>query len=469
METFTLGEEKIRPGQYARITDAGATIPGLPSGIVAAIFRSSWGPLGVPQIIGTSRMIEQTYGTGGTTSVLTRAARRARSLVALRAGTGGVKATFTLQDTTGVPINVVRLDAKHAGIRGNAFRVTKRTSLTDATKEEFLLFEGTTLLESFSYTPTADEPQALTDAINANSSYLDATRLALGTGIVADSSLAALATGTDPTVDGAAYGAALDAIESQTWNVLAVDSVDPVIHTTIETFIDRVRNEGKRVMAVVGEPTSVTKATRQTNAKAINHRGVVYVGHGYKIGDTVVQGFEAAARVAGMVAASELTDSLTNTVIDEATDVSEALSNADIEAMIQAGVVTFGRNALGQIVVEYGITSLTTLGADEDAGWKKIRRVRTRDLLMMQMAADAEPLRGKVSNSEAGRALVLARYQGTIDRFISRGALLPGGKVTLDPANPPVGDSAWFIVAVDDLDSIEKTYSTFEFRFSPAA
>ena len=27
-----------------------------------------------------------------------------------------------------------------------------------------------------------------------------------------------------------------------------------------------------------------------------------------------------------------------------------------------------------------------------------------------------------------------------------------------DPQNPPAGDSAWFIIAVDDIDSIEKSY-----------
>ena len=44
--------------------------------------------------------------------------------------------------------------------------------------------------------------------------------------------------------------------------------------------------------------------------------------------------------------------------------------------------------------------------------------------------------------------------------------LIPGGTVTEDANNPATGDSAWFIVAVDDLDSIETIYLTFRFRFA---
>ena len=46
------------------------------------------------------------------------------------------------------------------------------------------------------------------------------------------------------------------------------------------------------------------------------------------------------------------------------------------------------------------------------------------------------------------------------------GALLQGS-IFEDPNNPPVGDSAWFVVQVDDLDSAEKVYITFQFRFAP--
>ena len=37
-----------------------------------------------------------------------------------------------------------------------------------------------------------------------------------------------------------------------------------------------------------------------------------------------------------------------------------------------------------------------------------------------------------------------------------------------DESNPAEGDSAWFVIAVDDLDSLETIYLTFGFEFAPS-
>ena len=49
--------------------------------------------------------------------------------------------------------------------------------------------------------------------------------------------------------------------------------------------------------------------------------------------------------------------------------------------------------------------------------------------------------------------------------MIAEGKLLAGA-VYEDPANPAKGDSAWFVIDVYDLDSIEKVYITYKFHFS---
>ena len=48
----------------------------------------------------------------------------------------------------------------------------------------------------------------------------------------------------------------------------------------------------------------------------------------------------------------------------------------------------------------------------------------------------------------------------------SEGKLLDGYTVELDSANPPEGDSAWFIIQADDIDSLEKAYFVYGFRYS---
>ena len=35
-----------------------------------------------------------------------------------------------------------------------------------------------------------------------------------------------------------------------------------------------------------------------------------------------------------------------------------------------------------------------------------------------------------------------------------------------DETNPPQGDSAWFVIEVDDIDSVEFIYLAYRFRYA---
>lgn len=467
---FQVGEQKVRPGVYVRVTNIGEPPEAIvPQGIVAALFRASWGPLGEVTYLESADAVTNTYGVDGTIDTALEAFRGGcRRVVAYRLGSGGQKAAVNLQDSEGA--NVVTLTAKYEGARGNNFSVSVRDSLVDDTKRELLLYEGATLRQTITFAKGSGEPQALVDAIAAsNSPYITAVKSADGSGMLAPTTQLPLTGGEDPTVNGESYSAGLSAIEAIDWNVLCVDAEDPVTHAVVQTYIDRVRNEGKRVLGVVGEPTSVPLATRLANARAFNDPAIIYVANGFKGSDGVTrEGYKAAARVAGMVAAAQITESLTHYVVRGATELVGALTNAEIEQAINSGALVFTMSAQKQVHIEYGINTFITVTADMDAGWKKIRRVRTRDNLMDRIAATWDPLIGKINNSPDGRATLIAAAQGIINRMIAEGALLQGS-IFEDPNNPPVGDSAWFVVQVDDLDSAEKVYITFQFRFAPPA
>lgn len=467
---FQVGEQKVRPGVYVRVTNIGEPPEAIvPQGIVAALFRASWGPLGEVVYLENADAVIGVFGSTGTVDTALEAFRGGcRRVVAYRLGTGGGKALLNLQDAEST--NVVKIEAKYEGVRGNDFVVTVRDSLTDATKRELLLYEGTTLRQTIPFAKGSGEPQALVDAIAAsNSPYITATKIADGSGTLATVTQQPLTGGQDPTVNGESYSAGLSAIEAIDWNVLAVDTDDTATHTLAQAYIDRVRNEGKRVLGVVGEPTSVPLATRLANARAFNDPAIIYVANGFKGSDGVTrEGYKAAARVAGMVAAAQITESLTHYVVRGATELAGVLTNAEIEQAINSGALVFTMSAQKQVHIEYGINTFITVTADMDAGWKKIRRVRTRDNLMDRIAATWDPLIGKINNSPDGRATLIAAAQGIINRMIAEGALLQG-TIFEDPNNPPRGDSAWFVVQVDDLDSAEKVYITFQFRFSPTA
>jgi hypothetical protein len=467
---FQVGEQKIRPGVYIRVTSLDEPLEAIvPRGVVAALFRASWGPLGEVTYLESADAVTNTYGVDGTIDTALEAFRGGcRRVAAYRLGSGGQKAAVNLQDSEGA--NVVALTAKYEGARGNNFSVSVRDSLVDDTKRELLLYEGATLRQTITFAKGSGEPQALVDAIAAsNSPYITAVKSADGSGVLAAVTQQPLTGGADPTVNGESYSAGLVAIEAIDWNVLAVDSEDPVTHAVVQTYIDRVRNEGKRVLAVVGEPTSVPLATRLANARAFNDPAIIYVANGFKGSDGVTrEGYKAAARVAGMVAAAQITESLTHYVVRGATELIGALTNAEIEQAIQSGALVFTMSAQKQVQIEYGINTFVTPTADMDAGWKKIRRVRTRDNLMDRITAAWEPLVGKINNNTDGRATLIAAAQGIINQMAGEGALLQGS-IFEDPNNPPVGDSAWFLAGVDDLDSAERLYITFGFRFSPVA
>jgi hypothetical protein len=469
---FQVGEQKIRPGVYVRVTNIGEPPEAIiPQGIVAALFRASWGPLGDVVYLENAEAVNTTFGSEGTTDAAIEAFRGGcRRVVAYRLGTGGAKATVTLKDTATTPVDAVKLEVLYEGVRGNDFTVTVRDSLADETKRELLLYEGATLRQTITFAKGSGEPQALVDAIAAsNSPYITAVKSADGSGMLAPTTQLPLTGGEDPTVNGKSYSAGLSAIEAIDWNVLAVDTEDTATHAVVQTYIDRVRNEGKRVMAVVGEPTSVSLATRLANARAFNDPAIIYVANGFKGSDGLTrEGYKAAARVAGMTAAAQITESLTHYVVRGATELIGALTNAEIEQAINSGALVFTMSAQKQVHIEYGINTFITVTADMDAGWKKIRRVRTRDNLMDRIAATWDPLIGKINNSPDGRATLIAAAQDIINRMIAEGALLQGS-IFEDPNNPPVGDSAWFVVQVDDLDSAEKVYITFQFRFAPPA
>lgn len=469
-ETFLPGQSKVRPGIYIRTTNTG--IPpaaAVPQGIVAVLFAASWGPLATVQTLeGGVEEVESVYQSGGTIDTAKEVFRgNALRVLAYRLGTGGAKSTVNLNDGAATPVDIVKVDAKYVGTVGNQLKVTVRDSLTEAGKREILVYQDTALREQFIYTAGADEAQAFVDAV-ANSDWIAASKLAAGDGSLANVTTQSLTGGTDPTASGTEYSAGLAAIEPLVFNVIVTDSVDTSIHATIQAYVDRVRSEGKRVLGVVGEPTSVALATRLTNSAAFNSESMHYVGNGFTSANGDLEGYKAAARIAGMIASGAITDSLTHAVVTGGTDLIGALTNAEIVQAIQSGMLVFTFNAQRQIQIEYGINTLVTPAADQDAGWKKIRRVRTRDYLMDSIARTWDPLVGRINNSPDGRATLIAAAQGIINDMIAIGALLDG-TIVEDPANPASGDSAWFVVNVDDVDSAEKLYLTFGFRFSPAA
>lgn len=462
---FTVGEVKKSPGVYKRIENyGGAEIAGAAEDIGCAVVSGNWGALNKPVVVDGSTDISSVIGTGSGADVI-REMRigGANTIVVTRVGSGGTQATLTLKDTAAsTPADAVTLTALYPGNR--AFALTIKESLDDSTKKQAILYEGTKILESVTFDAGKTEPDNLVAALKG-SVYVTATKKAAGNGTLAALQQKAFTAGTNPTVNTEAYSTGFAACEAENWNIVCVDTADPAVHTLLLAYVERLTDDGNYPLAVVSEKSSTALETRMQHGSAFNSEKMHYVLNSWIGSDgTVYDGYLAAARVAGMLADTASNESLTHSVVASAAALNERLTNAQRDKALDSGCIVLTLSKSGQVWIDKGINTLVTLSGSQDAGWKKIRRVKTRYELMNRIETTIEPMIGAVNNDANGRAAVVAAAQRVADAMIGEGKLL-AGTVSEDTSNPASGDSAWFIVEVDDLDSIETIYLTFRFRF----
>ena len=388
-------------------------------------------------------------------------------------GTPATQSRGSYQILDGSADAVLQLTLLHPGSK--QFLITIRPTLVDPNRTEMLILDGTTVMERFSFdTPAgADQVAALVSAVAAQgSNFFTLTSLAAGDGTLATVDQTEITPGTDPDITAGDYSAALEVLEAFRWNVLAVDTNDTAIHMLMQMYLNRVLQGGKFVMGVIGEPSigenRVPFETRMLNASAYNDYQIVYVGNGFiDLGRNVFDGWLAAARISGLIAGTPSNESITHLAMTGAVELTEPLSNYDYERSILAGMLTFSTSAAKTVWVESGINSLVLLNSREDAGWKKIKRVKVRFELFQRLNDSVEPLVGRVNNDPDGRMTIIQIGNGVCNAMIAERKLLAGAHCEIDPDNTPKGDSAWFLVFADDIDALEKLYFAFKFRFAP--
>ena len=467
---FTIGEKKTRPGVYFRYENYGTPpIAGADDGTCAVTIRSNWGPIGKAVLLEGYNDIAKVFGTGGTTGVALEVFKGgAQRAYIARIGTGGTNGTYEIQDTTEESVKTVAtLTMKYPGAR--EFAVTIRPTLADKTVMELLLTSGTEQLERLTFQNTENSAKALLDAFaQKGSDYFTLTKGEDSDQPLAVVTQAAVTGGTDPSVTNDAYSKAFEILEAYRWNVLALDTDEVQVHSLMQMFLNRIYDDGRFCMGVIGEPTTVSFEERLSHASSFNDYQVVYAGNGFidNVGKEY-EGHMAAARIAGMIAGTPSNESITHTAVTGAVDLSETLTNAQYEQAIKAGMLTFSTSSVGTVWVEQGVNTLVLPGQTEDEGWKKIKRTKVRFELFQRLNDTIEGLVGNINNDPDGRMTVVQCCNGVCNAMVAEKKLLSGAYVEVDPNNAPSGDSAWFVVYADDIDSLEKLYFTFMFRFAP--
>ena len=464
---YNEGETKKRPGVYQRHNNVGFSKPtGAQDGICAIPVQASWGPLG--KVVRNTQVTDLkknygtgTYGTGYTVPAAEALFNGGASTVyTYRMGTGGKAGSKEL--ASGLTVT-----AKYPGTM--AISVAVKEKLGDATTKQFQIYIGTTLVETWEFAADGKTEGANLVAAAENSAYVTVTGTAATVSALAVAS-GALEGGENPTVSNEAYSAAFAALEPYYYNTIALDVDDDenmTLSLLLQSYLDSAYKLGKLGIAVVGEKTTVEFATRCTHAKAFNDAKVVYLGGGYMAGTVNKDGVLAICRLAGDIAKTPSNQGITHAVIDEATDLCETLTFAQHVAAIAAGALMLSKSSDGVIWYDSGITTLTTPEpGTQDKGWMKIKRTKTRFELIDRLDRALNPKVGRVSADSDGIADIIQTGQRVLDAMVTEGKLMNGARFAEDTANPHDGDSAYFIIQSDDIDSLEMIYLQYQFRYS---
>lgn len=467
---YKKGEKKVRPGLYQRYENRGSSnTAGAMVGYCAITIQADWGPLNEVVTVGLGGSLTKLFGNGGTVADAQALFDGGASTVYVcRIGTGGTKASLELNDSAGAAM--VKVEALYPGKR--EFAVSIKEVLGDATKKEFIITEGATVLEKFTFTAGSKEAGNLIAVIEEKGSdYVAVTKVADGSGVLAAVQQSALTGGTNPTVSTADYSAGFNVLETMDWNTISVDTDDNAVHALLATFMNRVYEMGKFAMCVVGDPLSVAFATRLQKARAFNDELVVYFGSGWidSMGNKK-DGHLAVNHVAGVIASTSSDKAITHLVIKGAADLAERLTNEQYIEAINSGCLMLSMSPEKQVWFDSGINTLLSPDADQDEGWQKIKRVAVRNELMIRMDKAIAKKVGRVINGSDGQADVIQVGQKVLKEMIAEGGkILDGATFYLDPDNPPQGDSAWFVIDADDADTMEKIYLLYRFRYSQLA
>lgn len=478
--TWNQTDKPALPGFYMAFQAAAAAAvqPGA-RGIVAIPVKAHWGPVQHFVEVTDEREAAAVYSsleTGGATAY---AALRlallggARKVIAYRLTDGSETAsTITLQDGAASPANVLKVTANYPGERGNAFKLTVQTNPVDAAKKDLRLYEGATLLRTFTF--VSGSIQNAVDAVNGDTGnvWIKAAKLAEGNGTLANVTGAPLASGNSGIsgLVNADYVDAFAAYETQQFDVMALDGMsDAALQASLAAWVARVRGEGKGVIAVVGgsaadDTASDAVSKAASRSAGFNHEGMVNVGTGARLGGTSYSSAQMSAYVAGLISGQPLNASATyaGTPFE---DVTRRWTRAEQEQAVRGGVFLLVHDGR-QVKALRGINTLQTPRAGQNDAWKKIRSVRVMDSINSDLQRTAEDSYiGKVNNTEEGRLALIGACKQYLQSLAQSGVIEADGyDVSVDPSQVPAPDQVFLKWEARLTDVMEQIFSTFVVR-----
>lgn len=458
-------------------------IPAGSVGVVGLVVQSDWGPENTITEVTSASQAASIFGTGGTASFAISQAllgegtldRPGASRVkAYRAvGSAGAKATANM--TNGTDSSAVVVTAKYKGTRGNNLKVTAQTN-ADTVHKDLLIYEGTTLRESYSYTPSGGTQLAtLAAVVNAASAFVTLTVNTDGTALAAVSASPLSGGNSGLTLISGDHTGAMAAFENDAqFTAFAVDDWDTLggLQTTYRDWAVRLVESGILFNLVIGGAAAETTATAVARSVTVDTADVSHVyGEGdvivnisrdLVIGGTTYSSSKMAPRVAGIIAAADAYRSVTGATVQGAS-LANPPSSSQAEALVAGGVIPFvndgGLIRLQRARTAYGAATLpAALPSEKNAQYRSLLFMRRLwfvfraldDLVSRQLTGT--PL----VNTPQTQMNIIAMFQNLLNAQADLGMINPGSNVWLDDAEDNTGETLHLLMSFKPAPGIEQ-------------
>lgn len=465
---YLKGEQKVRPGVYRRHEKvSGSTVAGAMSGVFCIPVHADFGPVGEVKKITTRTELEETFMNSGTVEAAERLfSAGANTVYVYRLGSGGKEASLTLKTTDASADGVTLKTLYPTALK---FTVTLKQKLGDETTKECCIYLDSTLVEKISFAAGSGQNEvANLVAAAKGSKYVTATAVASKSSLLQAVTQQAMAGGTAPTVVNGDYSTAFSAFEAYAWNVLALDTVAEDVKALAKTYMDRIHDNGSLGICIMGEGNTRTLEQRIAAAKSYNAPYIVYCGSGYNdaAGDKV-DDYLAVATQAGLIGSKDSSNSIVHTEIPNAYSCVEKFTDQQYIEAIKAGLLLLSEGPDGQVWFDSGVNTYTVLADNDDEGWKKIKRTAIRYEAFDRIDRTLAPLVGKIANDADGVDNVIQQAKKVLEEMYREKKILDTYDFYEDTDNPHAADYAYFVIQIDDVDSMEKIYLKYVFQYIP--
>ena len=438
--TFDKSVGKVRPGTYINFEASNqSTLGSSDRGtVLIPLINHSYGPekefitISNESVDSAIDKLGYSVYDDDPSMLLIREAFKNASTVIVYIAKAGTKATGT-----GGGLSA---QAKYGGSRGNALSYSVAANPV-AGFDVSVYLDGSTV-EAFEGVTNVS---ALVDSKYITFTASEGTSLEAVAGV-------SLTGGTDGTAANSDIAAFLDDMESVNFNTLAFPVTEESLLAACVTKIKYLReNVGRGVKAVVPDYKA-------------DYEGIINVTNSVIINGVTLSDAQATAWVAGADASASNVQSNTHKIYVGAESVANAKTHEQAVAAIQNGEFFFSYSENGDVVVEYDINSLTSFTDRKDKSYSKNRVLRVFDSFAESIRLNFPP--NKYSNNENGWDIMDGMGRSILKQFFDAGAIR---NVDYDSDFAVVrgeskGDSTYFNVGIQPVDSAEKLYFTVKTR-----